>query len=432
MTTVFIKTDVSSYTWDGSTLTNVTDADYPNPTVPGVAYLNGRVYVMEADGTISHSDEDNFTSWNALNFVTAAYEPDAGVCLARSQEYIVAFGSYTTEFFYDAQNPTGAVITAVPNQTLMIGCSAANSVQQIEGGLIWLAQQRGLGGSVQLKKFVAILVGLQYKKVSTEDIDRILIEQDDTNVTAAVITIAGHEFYVLCFQNNDLSLVYDISQNHWAQWTLGTISTQAVSTISQSGGLATVQHDGHGYSDGDPVTIGGASPSGYNGSFNINVLDASTFTYPVAFNTSSPGSGTISVSSWVYGIFDVAASCKFANNQLIQARGDSTIYTIDLSNVTDQGSPIYSLIRTPIYDGGSNSWKHQTDFTVIGDQVSSQVLVRWSDDDYRSFRNYRTINLNSDRPHASRGGAFRRRSYDLLHTSTVQARFSDIEIDIKR
>lgn len=432
MTTVFLKTDVSSYTWDGTTLSTNVDADYPSATVPGVAYLNGRMYVMEADGTISHSDEDNFHSWDALNFVTAQFEPDQGVALARNGEYITAFGEYTVEFFFDAQNPTGAVISAVPNQTIMVGCANANSVQQIARGLIWLAQQRGLGGAVQLAKFVAVLQGFEYERVSNEDIDRLIMASDETSISSGVVTIAGHEFYVLCFRNNDLSIVYDVKEKHWAQWTLGTVSTRTVSTLTASNGVATVAHDSHGLSDGDPITVGGASPSGYNGSFNISVIDASTYTYPIDATVTTTATGTVTVSSWVYGMFDVAASAKLGANQLIQKRADGVIYNVALTNLTDQNAPIYSLIRTPILDLGNNYRKRQIELTIIGDQVTSQALVRWSDDDYRTFTKYRTIDLNRDRPHITRGGEFKRRSYDLLHTSTVAARFTELDIDLEQ
>ena len=116
----------------------------------------------------------------------------------------------------------------------------------------------------------------------------------------------------------------------------------------------------------------------------------------------------------------------------MQKRVDGAITYIDLSNTTDDGVPIYCLMRTPIYDGGANNQKHQTDLTIVGDQVTSQALVRWSDDDYRTFNNFKRVNLNSDRPHTTRGGSFRRRSYDLLHTSTVQARFTELEVELKR
>ncbi|HXD16407.1 MAG TPA: phage head closure protein [Vicinamibacterales bacterium] len=49
----------------------------------------------------------------------------------------------------------------------------------------------------------------------------------------------------------------------------------------------------HGYSTGDFVTIAGAVETAYNGEFQIVVTGASTFTYQVAGNPTTPATGTI-------------------------------------------------------------------------------------------------------------------------------------------
>ncbi len=45
----------------------------------------------------------------------------------------------------------------------------------------------------------------------------------------------------------------------------------------------------HGYTTGDQITIEGATPTGYNGTFTITVVDANTFTYPLS---APPGTNT--------------------------------------------------------------------------------------------------------------------------------------------
>lgn len=430
MTTAFLKTDVAAYTYDGTTLTKVTDADYPANTVPGVAYINGRIVVMEPDGTISHSDEDNFPAWDALNFVTAAFEPDGGVALARNAEYVVALGEYTTELYWDAQNPTGSILSVVPNSTLMIGCANGLSVQQVEDGLIWVAQQRGLGGSTMLARFVVVLKGTAYEKASTVDMNKVLTNSSMGNVSSGMVTIAGHEFYVLTLHDESLTLALDLKEGSWAQWTLGTAGTAiSISTLTQSGGFATATATAHGLADGDPVTVSGANEAGYNLTVNITRVDANIFTYPVAAATATPATGTITAANWTYGVFDVVAACRVGDQQLLQRRVDGSVNYIDLSNLTDLGAPIDSLIRTPIFDGGTNKRKTQTDAELIGDLVSSTALIRWSDDDYRSFSAYRRLDLNVDRPKTTRGGRFKRRAYDIRHALPFAVSFTELEVD---
>ena len=61
----FIQTDVAGGTvgfvfkstkdafyYNGTTVTKITDADYPATTVRGIAYLDGTYYVMDPDGQI--------------------------------------------------------------------------------------------------------------------------------------------------------------------------------------------------------------------------------------------------------------------------------------------------------------------------------------------------------------------------------------------
>jgi hypothetical protein len=66
-----------------------------------------------------------------------------------------------------------------------------------------------------------------------------------------------------------------------------------VTSLAQTGGLATAVSAAHGFRNGDTVTVTGADQSGYNISAVISVLDANTFTFAVAGGTASPATGTI-------------------------------------------------------------------------------------------------------------------------------------------
>ena len=55
-------------------------------------------------------------------------------------------------------------------------------------------------------------------------------------------------------------------------------------SITQTGGNATVRFDNHGARYGDSITISGAVPSNYNGTFTINNATTNTLSYPVSGN----------------------------------------------------------------------------------------------------------------------------------------------------
>jgi fibronectin-binding autotransporter adhesin len=68
-----------------------------------------------------------------------------------------------------------------------------------------------------------------------------------------------------------------------------TSATAAGASITRLGTLATASLTGHGYVNGQVVTIAGAGTANVNGTYAINVIDANTFTY------TSVGSGDIQV-----------------------------------------------------------------------------------------------------------------------------------------
>ena len=72
----------------------------------------------------------------------------------------------------------------------------------------------------------------------------------------------------------------------------------AVSTLTRSGTTVTVvTNAAHGYVTGSDVEIKGATPTAYNGRWNVTVLDEVTFTFSIFSNPSTPASGTILVSN---------------------------------------------------------------------------------------------------------------------------------------
>jgi len=70
----------------------------------------------------------------------------------------------------------------------------------------------------------------------------------------------------------------------------------SVTSLTRSSTTATaVTATPHTYATGDYVTVGGATPTGYNGKVKITVTGASSFTYPVNGTLATPATGTITV-----------------------------------------------------------------------------------------------------------------------------------------
>lgn len=80
-------------------------------TVPGVVYLDGYFFVMDSNAVVHNSALNDPTSWDALDFITAAIEPGGGVAITKTQNYVIAMKEWSTEFFYDVGNATGSPLS---------------------------------------------------------------------------------------------------------------------------------------------------------------------------------------------------------------------------------------------------------------------------------------------------------------------------------
>lgn len=196
-------------------MTRVTDPNYPARTVPGVVNLNSTVYVMDAAGVIYGSDLQDPSVWGSLNFLTAEYEADAGKCLAKLQNYVVALKANTTQFFYDSGQFPGTSLRPVQNANLRIGCASAGSVVAMDNTLVYMAQ------TFQAGRSIVSLNGFSPVKISNPYIDRLLDADDLSTVYAYSVKKNGHDFYYLTLVNTNKTLVYDLVEKEWSVMTSG-------------------------------------------------------------------------------------------------------------------------------------------------------------------------------------------------------------------
>ena len=215
---------VAAYNWDNATLVQISGANFPGntyvtPAVKGIVYLDGSTFVLDRQSYIHGSDTppglnvpDQWTE--VLNLLGAQIEPDRGVFLAKQLVYVLAMKEWSTEVFYNAQNPPGSLILGpVQGAKINYGCVSADSVQEVDGNLIWLCTNRS--SSMQ----VVLLTALKPTIISTKAIERLLGEADFTTVYSFIVKYEGHIFYGLTLKANNITLVYDLVDKKWAQWT---------------------------------------------------------------------------------------------------------------------------------------------------------------------------------------------------------------------
>lgn len=190
-----------------------TVSGFPTTFVKGWAFLDETTYVMTAEADIQGSKLNNTSLWSPLNTVTAEIEPDRGVALGKQLVNVIALKQWTTEVFYDAGNATGSPLGRVPGAKANYGCISADSVQDCDGTLMWLSQARN--GSA----CVAMMDSLKVVPVSTRPVERLLDGANFSPVYSWYIKVDGHRLYVLTIKNANLTLVFDLQERIWHQWT---------------------------------------------------------------------------------------------------------------------------------------------------------------------------------------------------------------------
>lgn len=408
----------------GTGFIEITDADYPDETVRGIVYLDGTYYVMTPGGFIHGSEINDPFTWSALNVISVQSEPDLGVALFRQLNLIVAFGEYSTEFFYDAGNPTGSPLLPYSSSFLEIGCAVAESVAQAENTTYFMgkAKQKGRG--------IYVLTGTTPQYLSNPFIDRILNDDDLVDVKSYFIRIAGHGFYILTLTTSQITLVYDVTTQMWSKWTQQSLRTTLNPTnMFWEDGVVTIVKASHGLTSGDYITISSSNPSGYNGSYVVNVLDDTEATYALA---TDPGSyvGSASIACYEDVFFDMASYTKAGDLDLVQDSTTGTVYSVDTGTYQDNLLPIKYQIRTSKLDGGNNKEKYFAKFELIGDKVDGTAYVRYTNDDYQTYSKYRPVDLSAQRSQLYRTGRGRRRAYDIINYDNLPIRLEGIELTV--
>jgi len=401
-------------------VTRVTDIDYPTITARGLVYLNGVFYVMDTDGNIFNSADEDATSWDPAEFVAAQFEPDGGVALIKHLNYIVAFGEYSTEMFYDAGNATGSPLLPVQNGVVQVGCADGDSVDIIDSQIFFVGQSKAAGQAVAKGKFIGKLNGTQVEKLSTPDIDRILDLDDFADTEATTFKVGGHSYYHLRLGTTGISIVYDASIQQWYVWTTRRSSfTNTVSSVFSTLGTATATATSS-FSDGDQMVVSAftGTHTNLNGTFNVQVdTNVLKWTVPAAYSGTSTGTGTMT--GYAEDDFPVVCAASYQNKQLLQDKDNGSLY--ELNGTTYRDNSIYMdwRVRLPKLDGSTNENKFAAWADLISDRVSGNVLLRFSDDDCQSFTKFRARSMAGGRTRWHRHGQFRRRVYELRVTDNV-------------
>jgi hypothetical protein len=420
---------------------------YPDQTVPGVAFMDGYAFVMDATGKIWNSALNNLKLWDPLSYISLQI-PDVGVAITRHLNYVIGFGSYTTSFFglNGAFTPPGSPLIINESITAKIGCACATSVVTAENTVFWVGQHPNRGRSVYA------FDGLVPVPISDPYIDRILARDPLTQVAAFYIEIAGHKLYYLTLPTSNVTLVFDLTTKMWHVWSaLAANATQLSGTIIETDGYTfTVVSPEHGLTNGDIITVTGTGTNPYSENVIVSVIDRNTLTFTTekipsmgvnaaVVNEFSVNSGalnylldpSVTITTYKQVYYPVNYYAFINNTDLLLGQSNGIIYQISPDFWTDDGTPIYMGIRTSAKDFGSNKRKFYQKAEVIGDKVQAYAYIGYSDNDFQSFGAFRGVNLAAYRSQLRKCAAARRRAWQILYIDQPPMRFYELELEVQ-
>lgn len=342
------------YTGTGS-MTKITDADFPgnaSKTLAGTfVHMDGYACIMDTTGAVWASDLNSLTGWTATSFDSANAYPDKGIGLARHKNFIMAFGTESVQFFYNA-GLTPFPFTKSTAMTLKIGAISAEAITQISDTVFWCGSTPQ--GGLSIYQFDGGI-----SRISTPEIDNVLLLAGASNISMTTYRMFGLSF-VICITGQS-TLVYCIEEKAWHEWS--SRFPLWYKCVGVSIGATMVNY-----------AVSNVSPSG-------------------KVYTSNPASYVFS----------------------------------------DDGVSYTAKIQTENSDHGTNRRKFFSEIELVCDiePTSSPITLSYSDDDYQSFTTYGDLNLNDERPRATRLGASKKRAWRLEHSANTPFRIEEIRGELE-
>jgi len=193
---------------------------FPTPHIPTPIYMDNYIVLADANSNdIYNCNITKPTSWGALSFVSVENFPDNIVGLARQNNYIVVFGTNSTEFLYNSAKANGLTdfdSPFSPHETLLlqVGAISRSAILQSEKTIIFIGTSN-LGG-----RSIWRIDGTTAKEISSEYVEKFIdLEDGSTPIYGQGFRIVGHLLYTINLPTSNKTFVYDVEENFWTEWS---------------------------------------------------------------------------------------------------------------------------------------------------------------------------------------------------------------------
>jgi len=188
-----------------NTVVTGTDVDLPTH-IPNPIFIDGYIFLIEtATGKIFNSANNDPLSWSTTAYIVPEQEADLTVRIAKLNNYLVAFGNDTIEYYWDAAN-------AAPDSPMQRN----DAPIKYSGYLGGLAQYGNslyyIGKDSAGQPDIFKLSDFKIENIGTPSISRYL-NNSGANISTwlgNIISIQGHSFYIVsCGLNKSWAIDLD-------------------------------------------------------------------------------------------------------------------------------------------------------------------------------------------------------------------------------
>lgn len=196
-----------------STFAVLSDPDAPE-LVDKIGYLDSYILAFSTNGNKFYwSEVGDSLNWSALNFASAAANPDIIVSMLIRQREILLFGRKILEIWEnDGQTP----FSRIPGGVHEVGCAALDSPINVKDGTVfWLDND---------KHFTMFKGGVVQRLYTAYD-------KDVANMTTvsdcrtSLLYVDGREFILFDFHTSQRTFVHHYKTDFWYEW--GSWDSQA-------------------------------------------------------------------------------------------------------------------------------------------------------------------------------------------------------------
>lgn len=194
-------------------------ANFPSSVIGPMWEMDGYVFAAEQGSQkIYHSDLNTAQTWTSTNFVSANATPGQLLGISRLGQFIVAHTPDSMQYFYNAGNAVGSVLSRVQNKTIHVG-------GLVRGGSFW-------AGASLVRPFTVLDDNLfvvsnsiyqvatdgSMKRISTDIVDRLIANTAASSINIQAMYFLGKPYVFLSDGSTVItySLMYDVSLGLWS------------------------------------------------------------------------------------------------------------------------------------------------------------------------------------------------------------------------